>query len=159
MKDFKFGEGYTVVPLVIQEGTVNLESNFVDVGTAHWCSFLLAFGDCDTAIGVTVEAASAAATTSGEAIGFYYRLSGAVSAGSDTWGAITTCDSSGFSLTAATDTGKLTLIEVDPASLPAGKNFVHVATAATSYNSPTPAHVVIAVLDSRYSQNVHVSTT
>ena len=159
MKDFKFGEGYTVIPLVIQEGAVNLESNFIDVGGGHWVTFLLAFGDCDTAITVTVEAASAAATTSGETIGFYYRLSGAVSAGSDTWGAITSADSAGFSLTATTDTGKLTMIEVDPSTLPAGKNFVHVNTAATSYNSPTPAHVVIAVLDARYSQNVHPSST
>jgi hypothetical protein len=121
----------------------------------------VALGDCDTAITITVEscATNDTATATNTAINFAYKLSGAASAGSDTWAALTTCDSAGFAFTATTDTGKLALIEVNPADMVAGDYYLRVQTAATSYNSPTPATVVIAALQPRYNQVEPLSST
>jgi len=164
MKDLRYQAGYSVVPLLIKEGAVNDESNFVDVSNANWVTFLVAFGDADTAIVIALEASSANSTnaTSQVVAMTHFRLSGAASAGSDTWGAWsdTANDSTGqISLTAATDTGKLIQIELDPRTLPAGLNYVHVTTAATSYNAPTPAEAIIAFVESKWTQDIPLSTT
>jgi len=161
MYKFRHGEGVQVVPLLVAEGAVNDASAYVKVSNAHWCTLILAFGDCDTAIGITVESSSANSSNASEtAIPFAYRLSGAASAGSDTWGALTTVDSTGFSLTATTDTGKVALIEINPAELGSAEHcYIRLQTAATSYNSPTPAEVVIAVLEPRYPQVEPLSST
>ncbi len=164
MKDLRYQSGLDVIPLLIKEGTVNDESNFVKVGNSHWVTFLVAFGDADTDITITLEASSANSTnaSSQQVAMTHFRVSGAASAGSDTWGAWsdTANDSTGqITLTATTDTGKLVQIELDPRTLPDGLNYVHVRFAATSFNAPTPAEAVIAFLEPRYSQDIHVSST
>ena len=160
MKAPRFGEDVQVVPLLIAEGAVNDASNYVKVNNAHWVTFLVAWGDADTAITITVESSSVGSSNASEtAIPFLYRLSGAASAGSDTWGASTSATSTGVALTATTDTGKCLLIEIDPRSLADNHNYLRVQTAATSYNSPTPAEVVVAFLQSRYLQHDPLSST
>lgn len=154
-------ETYQFVPLLIAEssaGTVG--SNYVKVNNAQWVTFLLAWGDADTAVVVTVEASSANSSNASETtLAFTYRLSGAASAGSDTWTASTTAATTGFSLTATTDTGKLAMIEIDPSEITEGQNYLRVVTTTTSFNSPTPATAIVAVLRPRYPQIEHVSST
>lgn len=160
MKSVRYGEEVQIVPLLIKEGAVADASIYVKVSGASWVTIMVAFGDADTAVTITVESSSAGSSNASElAIPFTYRLSGAASAGSDTWAATATADSTGFALTAATDTGKLTLIELDPRTLPDGHNYLRVVTAATSYNSPTPAEAIVAFIETAYSQDDHLSST
>ena len=160
MNETRFGEGVQIVPLLVKEGAVNDASAYVKVNNAHWVTLMVAFGDADTAITITVESSSAGSSNASETtIPFVYRLSGAASAGSDTWSAVTTADSTGFALTAATDTGKVALIEIDPRSLADAHNYLRVVTAATSYNAPTPAEAIVAFLNTRYAQLLPLSST
>jgi hypothetical protein len=164
MKSIRYQGDVQVVPLLIKEGAVNDESNFVKVNNAHWVTFLIAWGDADTAVTFQLEASSANSTNASSQIVAmnHFRVSGAASAGSDTWSAWsdTANDSTGIiTMTATTDQGKLYQIELDPRTLPDGLNYVHVVTAATSYNSPTPAEAIIAILETRYSQDIPLSST
>lgn len=153
-------EQFKIVPALIAEGAVGDASVYVKVSNAQWVSFLVAIGDADTAITITVESSSANSSNASETtLPFTYRLSGAASAGSDTWSASATAATTGFAFTATTDTGKLAIIELDPSDITEGHNYLRVVTAATSYNSPTPATVVIAMLKPRYAQIDHISST
>src|SRR5512139_2586647 len=88
-------------------------SGYMDIKYAHNAAFLVSIGALTTAtaadhVDVTVESASA--TDAAEvAVGFTYRLSGAV--GTNTWGAVTAATSTGVAI-ASTDDNKMLWIEV-----------------------------------------------
>ena len=158
----RFGENYTVVPLmIIEAATTGYQSNYVKVNNTHWVTFLVCSGDADTALIFTVESSSANVSNASETtIPFLFRKSGAASAGSDTWSAITSADSTGHTFTEATDVGKMLIIDINPNDLADGHNYLRVCMAATSINVATMvATSVVAVLESRYSQKEHLSTT
>ena len=155
----RYGEGVQVVPLLAVEATANDHSYYVHCKNAHHVTFLVGVGTCDTATTITVLEASSAATTSAQAIPFHYRLSGACSAGSDTWSAVTSCDSTGFALTATTDNGKFILIDIDPSDLTDGDHYLYVKTAATAYSTAGALTCVAFLEGSRYSQLNPMSST
>ena len=83
----QFSEGFNIVPLMQSPSMWwTLASNYVKVSNAQWITFLVLIGDADTTIHLTVESSSANSSNASEAqVGFKYRLSGAASAGSDTY--------------------------------------------------------------------------
>lgn len=159
MKDMRFGQNLRVVPLLIAESAGGVtESQYVNLSKSHWCSLLVGIGDVDSATTITIEQSSASDTTSATELAFFYRLSGAASAGSDTWGDITSAATTGYAW-AATDIGKFMQIEIDPRSMTAGKPYVHVLLSQTSVSGVTPAISVVAFLESRYNQYHDISDT
>jgi len=112
----------------------------------RWATFLVQLGVTDTIGTITVHESTGTATTSALAIPFSYRLTSAV--GTDSHGASTTCASTGVAY-AADDDGKMYIIEVDPAALTDGYDYVRVCITP----SATSASVLInaiAVLEPRY---------
>lgn len=155
----RYGENVQIVPLLAVEATANDKSYYFHTKNAHHVSILIGVGTCDTATTITVLEASSAATTSAQAIPFHYRLSGAVSAGSDTWGAVTSATSTGFALTATTDNGKFVLIDIDPSDLTDGDHYLYVLTAATNYSTAGALTMCAFLEGPRYSQLNPMSST
>lgn len=147
--------------MIIEASATGYLSNYVKVNNSHWVTLLVCTGDADTAMIYTVESSSANASNASETtIPFLYRKSGAASAGSDTWSAITTADSTGHTLTEATDTGKMLIIDINPMDLAEGHNYLRVVLTTTSINVATMvAASCVAVLESRYPQQEHLSST
>lgn len=160
MKGMRYQADYKVTPLLITEGAVGDESLWVKADA--WVTLLVAFGDVDTAVTVQVEASSANSTNASSKVVAisHFNLSGAAdtATASDTWAgwSDTANDTTGvITLAASTDSKKLLQLEIDPATLPEGLNYIHVVTSATSYNSPTPAMAVIALKEHRYTSQEH----
>ena len=156
MNGFRYGEGVQIVPLLCEAVSASFASSYVKISNANWLTLLVAVGTCDTATTLTVEASTAVSTTGAYTIPFQYRLSGAIN--SDTWSAITTCDSAGFALVASTDSSKVVLIDIDPSSLDDGYNYIHLIGTATNY-STAMATTVIAMLEARYKQLNPISSS
>jgi len=158
MQQIKYGMNTHIIPVFapydIEANDIN--TTHVKVSNALSAQFLLFFGVItgDT-INITVEESTSAATTSAEAIGFSYRLSGDTA--SDTWGDVTTCDSLGATITASDD-NKLLLIEVDLAEMSDDCNYLSVLGTTESSMSACLVSAV-ALLESRYGQYDPVSTT
>ncbi len=134
-------------------------SSYLDLKTANAAGFLVVVGaitgtSTDTEV-ITVEAATA--PTGAEAtISFRYRLSGAV--GTNTWGAVTTCASTGLALTVSDD-NKLLWIEVDPQEM-ATSDYRYVRVVCT--DTPDMTNFIVAVIglvQPRYMQTTYVSAT
>lgn len=149
----KYGMFQQVIPVLAPIDIISSTtySNFVKVNNAKWLQFQVQFGvitgdSCD----ITVEGCTSNDTTGITEITlpYNYRLSGAV--GSDTWGAVTTADSGGFAVSASDD-GKMVLIDVDPATIDEGYNYVRLALAAYASMSACLASAV-AVVYPRYAQ-------
>ena len=158
----RFSEGLGIVPLMIIEASATgFQSNYIKVNNTHWVSFLVCCGDADTAMIYTVESSSANGSNASEiAIPFLFRKSGAASAGSDTWSAITTADSTGHTFTEATDTGKMLVIDINPMDLAEGHNYLRVVLTTTAIAVATMvASSVVAIYEPRYPQAEHLSTT
>jgi hypothetical protein len=154
----RFGQDLHVIPVAspLDITTSDINTTHVKVGAAHRVTFLLHFGVITgDSIAMTVEESTAAATTGAEAIPFIYRLSGAT--GSDTWGAVTTADSTGVDITASDD-GKLLMIDVDPSTMSEDTNYLSVLFATGGSMSECVVNG-LAVLQPRYPQLDHVSTT
>jgi hypothetical protein len=158
---FANSEGLNIVPLALAEHVVNTASSYVKVSNAQWVTLLVAIGDADTTITITVESSSANGSNASEAqVGFKYRRSGAVSAGSDTYSAITWASGDvGIVYTESTHSTMLSIIDVDPSNITEGHNYVRVVPTATSYNGVTPAFTVIALLSPRFASKEYASTT
>ena len=158
MQQLKYGMNTHIIPVFAPLDVVatDINTTHVKVSNALSCAFLLSFGVItgDT-INITVEESTSAATTGAEAIGFGYRLSGDTA--SDTWGAVTTCDSLGATITASEDY-MLLWIEVDLAEMSDDCNYVSVL--GTTGGSMSECVVgAVAFLESRYDQLDPVSTT
>ena len=132
---------------------------YVDLRNALKASFLIQFGAVTSATAtdyyrVTVQCATAEGGTEA-AINFRYRLSGAV--GANTWGAITTADSTGVDVT-ATDDNKILLVEPILQEMGEDDQYLSVLLSPGASMSAllVGAH---AVQYSRYPQLNHVSAT
>lgn len=157
----KLSEEYNPVLLLQAEHVVDTRSNYIKVSNAQWITFLVCIGDADTTIHITLESSSANSSNASEAqVGFKYTVSGAASAGSDTYtGQAWASSDVGLDFTEATDTGKMAIIDVDPSTLTEGHNYMRVCFDADSYNGVTPAVTAIAILKPRYAMKEHLSST
>lgn len=162
--NMRYGEGLKIVPLLgpTAASTDSTVSAFVNVANANWIQFLVHCGANDTTTVITVQSCTSNSTSGATLVGvpFEYRISGEM--GTDTWGAITTCDSAGFSLTSAYADVSV-LIDIDPQDLAANSDittdykYLRVALTCTSYaGNPINVH---AVLEPRWSQNGVISAS
>ena len=154
----RYGMGIQIVPLMspVDLGSTDTGSAFVNVRNANWVTFEIPFGTItgDTVV-VTVEESTAASSGSEVAIPFVYRLSSPL--GTDSWGAVTTCDSGGVTV-AASDDDSILLIDVDPATLDAGYNYLRVWLNLGGSASAVEV-AVIAHLEPRYPQTSPISSS
>ncbi len=152
-----FAQNLHIVPVYAPQdvGTADINTTHVSVSQALHITFAVQFGNLtnDSKV-ITVEESSAASTASAEAIPFTYRLSGAVA--TDTWGAVTTADSTGVDMVHATGDNKLLLIDVDPATLTIGDSYLSVRISSAGGECFAG---VVAYLTPRYPQLNMVSTT
>lgn len=158
----RYAQNYHVIP-VLGATTVTAASTtsaWVDMSKNLWVDFHVILGDItgDT-MGITVEECTANATATDSAaevaIPFCYRKTNA--AGSDTFGALTTNDSSGLTVSADED-GMTFVISVDPATLDAGYKYVRVVISESAGTSAA-VKAVNAILYPRYMQAIPPSST
>jgi len=153
-----YGQDLHIVGVKNYSDIVSTATNTTHIKvTGHRVTFLIPFvtitGD---SVAVTVEESTSAATTGAEAIPFTYRLSSTV-AGADTWGAVTTADSTGVDVT-ATDDDKILLIDIDPADMSEDCNYLSVLLSPGASASAVGVSA-FALVDTRYKQLNHVSST
>ena len=159
--------GYdNIIPLVAPyDSTTNtVTSPYMDLRNAQNASFLIFFGAITSTtatdeIVVTIECASSDNAATEVAIEFRYRLSAAV--GANTWGAVTTCASTGWGMGADDSDSMALWIDVDPDVL-AANDFRYARVLLT----PSPASQmeaclvsVVGVIEARYKQTTHISAT
>ena len=158
MQQIKYGMNTHIIPVFapydIEANDIN--TTHVKVNNALHVTFVMAFGVItgDT-INVTVEESTSAATTSAEAIPFVYRITG--DTGASSYGAVTTCDSLGATITASDD-NKLLIIDVDPATMSDDCNYLSVLGVTESSMSACLTSC-IALVYPRYAQYDPLSTT
>lgn len=98
---------------------------------------------------LTVEACTDASGTDATAVPFKYSIGGTgAGADGDATGAVTAATAAGFDTTANAE--KLYIIDVDSASLPAGKNFVRLKC-TEAVNDPVKGCVEILLYGARYA--------
>lgn len=119
MKDYRLGINGRVVPLLNPQDitTSATNSSWLDMKDVIHATLCVQFGNiaatsADQGVVVTVECATAAATTSAVALAYTYRLSGAT--GTDTLGDITSVANTGVTI-GTTDDGKMLQIDINPA--------------------------------------------
>jgi len=134
---------------------------YVDLRNAQKAWFLIQYGAITSTTAtdesvVTIQAATAEGGTEA-AIAFRYRKSGAV--GANTWGAITTADTTGVGMGADDSDNMALLIEIDPDEL-AANDYRYVRAVLTD-NVDLEACLVagFAFLEARYKQTTHISAT
>ena len=155
--------GYdNIVPFLAPQdiGSTATTCPYIDLYNAHEAAFLISFGAVTSATAtdhydITIEAATAEAGTEAT-IGFSYRVSGIV--GTNTWGAVTTCASTGVEV-GSTDDNKSYWIELDPAAL-AANDYRYVRAVITDDDDMSAGLVFgAAFLQTRYRQTTHLSAT
>jgi hypothetical protein len=146
----------------VDTASTALVSPYVDLRTAQKAFFLVQFGAITSTTTtdyylITVEAATAEGGAEA-LIPFRYRLSGAV--GANTWGAVTSCASTGYTgLTAAAGDDIGILIEVDPDEL-ATNDYRYARVLVTDTPDMEAGLVtVFAILENRYKQTTYTSAT
>lgn len=136
-------------------------TNYVQLAGAQKFAFLVEFGNInsttagDTEV-VTVEAATADDGATEAAVSFRYRLSGAV--GANTWGAITTADTTGVSMTISDD-NKFLWIELDPDELAASDYRVARLVFTDTTDMTNCLVSVVGIFEGRYKQSTHWTAT
>ena len=133
---------------------------YVDLRNAQKCFFLIQFGAITSTTvtddwTITIQAATAEGGTEA-AVAFRYRKSGAV--GSNTWGAITTADTTGVIAAPDADDNKGYWIEIDPDAL-AANDYRYVRAVLTDVDSEATLVTGFAFLQARYRQTTHISAT
>lgn len=155
--------GYeNILPLLSPQDIASTATTtaYMDLRNAQQAGFLVAVGAITTATAtdaevITVQCATAVDGTEAT-IAFRYRQSGV--AGANTWGAITTADTTGVTL-ASTDDDVWTFIEIDPAEL-AASDYRYARVVLT--DTPDMAAFltcVFGVINPRYKQLTHISAT
>ena len=166
MRDARFAILDNILPLVapIDTAAVEKRTPFLDMRKALHTTILVYFGvvtaaSADQNLVVTVTAATSAASTSETAVAFRYRLSGAT--GANTWGDVTSVAATGLSLDTTSMDGKMLLIDIDPAALPAvGADNVFVSVVVTPDGGGTVTLLsALAISDPHYSSVSHQSMT
>ena len=160
--------GYeNIIPLVApaDSTTATVTSPYMDLKNAQKASFLLVFGVITSTtttdeMVVTLEAASVEEGAE-VALGYRYRLSAAV--GANTWGAVTSCASTGFGMGADDSDNMCLLVDADPdeiAGHTADFRFARVVV------TPSPASqmeacivAIVGLINPRYKQTTHISAT
>lgn len=159
-------EHYNFVPGIqpVDTAATAISTQYIDLKAAKEVAFLVQFGtvtvtSADQPITITVNAATVQAGTSASAIAFTYRLSGAVAA--NTWAAPAAATSAGYAPVGGTISGLSVLVYVDPAAVAAAKTDGRwVNLTVTPDAGATACNVsVIGLVDSRYKQVTHISTT
>lgn len=136
-------------------------SGYMNLKGAHKAAFLVLFGNiASTTAGDTMVITCTGATTDNggteAAVGFSYRLSGAL--GANTWGAITAVTTTGLSI-ATTDDNKMVWIELDPSDLAAGDyNYVKLLFTDTT-DMDNCLVSVVGVVQPRYKMTTFQSVT
>lgn len=138
-------------------------AGYIDLKTVQGGGFLVVFGAVtsttvtDTMV-ITMDSATAFGATE-EALSFSYRLSGAL--GTNTWGAVTTCASTGVTIDPAADDNKMVWIEIDPADIQAqNEDARYVCLKLTDTPDMEACLVtVLAITRPRYRQTTHTSVT
>lgn len=133
---------------------------YVDLRNAQKASFLLQFGAITSTTAtddwtITIEAATAEGGTEA-AVAFRYRKSGVV--GSNTWGAITTADTTGVIAAPDADDNVGYWIEIDPDAL-AASDYRYARVKLTDVDSEATLVAGFAFLEARYKQTTHISAT
>jgi hypothetical protein len=133
---------------------------YVDLRNAQKAFFLIQFGAVTSTTvtddwTITIQAATAEGGTEA-AVAFRYRASGAV--GANTWGAVTTADTTGFTVAPDTDDNKGYLIEVDPDAL-AASDYRYARAVLTDVDAEACLVTGFAFLEARYKQTTHISAT
>jgi len=136
-------------------------SPYMDLRTAQKAFFLLQFGAVTSTTTtdnyvVTIECATGEGGTEA-AIPFRYRLSGAV--GANTWGAVTTCASTGYAVQSASDDNVDLLIEVDPDELAANDYRYARVILTVSGGMEACLYALTGILEARYKQTTFTSAT
>ena len=158
--------GYdNVVPLVapVAGTTGTITSPYMDLRNAQKASFLVQFGAITSttttdAMVITVDAATDPAGTEA-AVAYRYRKSGIV--GANTWGAITTADTTGMEMGADDSDNMCVWVQIDPDELAANDYRYVRFVAAPLVASQMEAYVIAAVgfIETRYKQTTHISST
>jgi len=157
--------GYdNIIPLLapVDAASTAQTTPYMDLRNSHNAAFVVFFGaitsttTTDTYV-LTVQCASAEGGTEA-AIPFRYRLSGAV--GANTWGAVTTCASTGLSM-GVSDDNKIVWIEVAPEEfLPDSQVYRYARLVITDTPDMEAGLVgVMGFLQTRYRQTTHISAT
>jgi len=143
----------------------DVAGEFVDMDQLHHVTFLFYFGamtsdSTDTAT-ITIQACDIATTTDSTEteIDFHYRLTAA--AADDTVGAVTTCDTAGYAVTAEQD-GKIVIVDVDAEAVAAAVSgagrFVR-PFITTNAEMASCLVSIIAIGELRYPRNIPNSST
>lgn len=165
MNDITLGYKTNIRPLIAPQDitTSATASAWVNVTKQLECTFLVYFGNiaatsADQSVIVTVEAATAAASSTEVAVAFRYRLTG-IETG-NTIGANTAATTSGVAVTTSDDK-KILLIGVDLAGLDSAlADASHLRVVITPDGGATATLVAALVITKpRYPQVTQVSTT
>lgn len=151
-----------VIPLVSPAdiSTTATTTAYVDLRNAQKAVFMVFIGSVTSSTStdveaVTIECATAEGGTEA-AIGYSYRLSGAV--GANTWGAVTTVGATGYAI-GLTDDDKMLCIEVDPDVL-AANDYRYARLKLTDTADMNAFEVAVwAEIWPRYKQSTHLSAT
>lgn len=141
-----------------------VSTQWIDMRYAHEIAFLAMFGSVTGTstidnLTITVEASTVNASTSGTAVAFKYRVSGAVTA--NTWTAPADATASGYNAVLAAITGTSLLVEVDPAEVQAAKADARWLKLEITKSATITACVagVAVITDPRYKQETMNSVT
>jgi len=134
--------------------------SYMDLRNAQKAAFLVQFGAITSTTAtdtytITIECATAEGGTEA-AIDFRYRLSGAV--GANTWGAVTTCASTGLALNAASHDNMSVWIEIDPDVL-AANDYRYARVVITDVDMEAGLVAVSGIMEARYKQTTYTSAT
>lgn len=152
----KFAEKYKVVPVMASDDiNAGVDSDSINMSKFHSCAFVLTFGTLSGDAVLTVySGATDGAKTS--ALTFHYALGSAAigSASCDVLGADATASS--LTLTAATYTDKMLIVEVDAADMDVA-NKEEWLTLSLSNAANSGSCDIVAYLEPRYTGNCSAS--
>jgi hypothetical protein len=143
-----------VVPLTAPVSITSANnSDVVGLKEYHAAKILVPVGALAVDLAVTVAECSDTTPSASTAIAFRYRKSAAV--GTDLMGSWAAATSSGVTLTATTDNGKMLEILIEGSELTDGYPYLRVVLTPASGSACLVA--VVAVLEPRYAQAIPVS--
>ncbi len=155
----RYVQDYHIVPLQIPVAsagsTAIVALPAVNMSNYEWCDFVLSFGNLeDATITVTMLNSTANTTVTALAIPFAYRVCSTV--GTDSLGALTTCDSAGLACTTAF-TDKAVVFSVDPKRLDQDYPYVRLYESQAAGSEATQS--ALAILFPKYSQTTPLTST
>lgn len=151
-----------IIPLIspADVSTTAQTTAYIDLRNAQKAVFMVFTGSITSSTSTDVEAVTLECATAVDgaeaAIGYSYRLSGAV--GANTWGAVTTVGATGYAL-GLTDDDKILCVEVDPDVL-AANDYRYARLKLTDTADMNAFEVAVwAEIWPRYKKSTHISAT